>query len=82
MKVHVHFKFAHVLKLLCDEGLHTMWLNTDKSTECERQIAYKARGKGYILLDCSVGAKENRKEGGQSGPRYGTLGLIDEAYTV
>ena len=35
-----------------------------------------------LLLDCSTGAKENRKEGGQSGPGYGRLGLIDEAYTV
>ena len=35
-----------------------------------------------LPLDCSAGAKENRKEGGQSGPRYGRLGLIHEAYTV
>ena len=33
--------------------------------------------------DCSAGAKKNnRKEGDQSGPREGRLGLIDEAYTV
>ena len=33
--------------------------------------------------DCSAGAKKNNsKEGDQSGPREGRLGLIDEAYTV
>ena len=34
------------------------------------------------MLDCIASAKENRKEGSQSGPRLGRLGLIGKAYTV
>ena len=61
MKVHIHFKVAHVLKLFkfiifCAMDL----LNATDS------VASGVREKGYY---CSVGAKENRSEGDQSGPR-------------
>ena len=44
----------------------TVLINADEPTESERHIASGVREKGYY---CSVGAKENRSEGDQSGPR-------------
>ena len=61
-------KFAHVLKLfnvLCNEGLLTKvtqrwWIYWVWETDC---VSGERKG---LLLDCSAGAKENRKEGGRA----------------
>ena len=45
-----------------DGGLLTMYLNADINL-------LSARDRLLLKRDCSAGAKENRKEGDQSGPR-------------
>ena len=52
MKVHVHFKFAHVLKFIIFCAMDLL------------NVRDGVREKGYY---CSVGAKEDRSEGDQSG---------------
>ena len=57
----------------------------EDSSPCNSTPMNVLSGRDRLRLerDCSAGAKKNnRKEGDQSGPREGRLGLIDEAYMV
>ena len=75
----VHFKFAHVLKLLCDGS---WWRTPHRVTQRRWMYVLSVRDRLCLEWDCSAGPKEKKKKGDQSGPRYGRLGLIDDMYTV
>ena len=61
MKVHVHFKFAHVL----------MFYAMEDSSPCNSMPMnlLSARDRLRLEQDCSASTKENKKEGNQSRPR-------------